>query len=711
MDALTTEIVPDLREAERFLALMAEATPVTFQTFDDRKGGGDGSLAEISTGDLERSADHLARLNSRGAGIFWMVNQGNGHGRRTENVTGVRAVFVDLDGAPLEPVLRAPLEPHAIVESSPRRWHAYWLVEGCGLDQFRPAQLALAKRFNGDTAVNDLPRVMRLPGFIHRKAAPFRSRIVELRHNQPYGFMALVAALRLDLANGKPSAPEISALKSALAPVSEGQRRNYLLKWAAQLNWRGMPAEAVDAAVRAENDRVCSPPLSNEEITPLVQDVLRRYSDQHGRDLAEAPEALALEDFYAFMPSHSYIFIPTRELWPPSSVNGRIAALEIDGKKIAPAAWLDHNRPVGQMIWHPHHPEIVEDRVLDAAGWVEHIGTRVFNLYRPPNLAMGDPFKAGLWIDHVNRIYPEAAAHIVWWLAHRIQRPGEKINHALVLGGAQGIGKDTLLEPVKAGVGPWNWNDISPTQMLGRFNGWCKAVVVRINEARDLGEHDRFAFYDHSKGYIAAPPDVIRCDEKNLREHAVANVMGVIITTNHKTDGIYLPADDRRHFVAWSDAERGNFDVEYWNRLYGWYANGGIGHVVAYLNAVDLSGFDAKAPPPKTTAFWAIVQAGEAPESAELRDVIDALGSPPAFTIQQLIDAATGASMFDIANELRDRKNRRATPHRLERVGYVPVRNPDADDGLFKVVCRRQVVYAKRGMSTADQIRAARTIG
>jgi hypothetical protein len=43
-----------------------------------------------------------------------------------------------------------------------------------------------------------------------------------------------------------------------------------------------------------------------------------------------------------------------------------------------------------------------------------------------------------------------------------VQRPQEKINHALVLGGAQGIGKDTLLEPVKRAVGPWNFEGVSP---------------------------------------------------------------------------------------------------------------------------------------------------------------------------------------------------------------------------------------------------------
>ena len=43
------------------------------------------------------------------------------------------------------------------------------------------------------------------------------------------------------------------------------------------------------------------------------------------------------------------------------------------------------------------------------------------------------------------------------WLAHRVQRPEDKINHALVLGGAMGIGKDTIIEPVKHAIGPWNF--------------------------------------------------------------------------------------------------------------------------------------------------------------------------------------------------------------------------------------------------------------
>ena len=66
-------------------------------------------------------------------------------------------------------------------------------------------------------------------------------------------------------------------------------------------------------------------------------------------------------------------------------------------------------------------------------------------------------------------------------------------------------------------------------------------------------------------------------------------------------DGLYLPSDDRRHYVAWSDSSREQFPADYWQQMYVWYAAGGDAHVAAYLRHKDLRGFDPKAPPPKTT--------------------------------------------------------------------------------------------------------------
>lgn len=420
---------------------------------------------------------------------------------------------------------------------------------------------------------------------------------------------------------------------------------------------------------------------------------------------------IKITDFYAHMPDHRYVYVPTRELWPAASVDGQVTDWPISpetGKPMRPSAYLDAERAVVQMTWCPGEPMVVAGRVVSNGGWIKQVGAQVFNLYREPPVQVGDPAAAGPWLDHLRRVYPDDARHIERWLAHRVQRPGEKINHALVLGGEQGIGKDTLLEPVKQAVGHWNWHDISPAQMLGRFNGWAKAVVVRVSEARDLGDVDRFKFYDHSKVYIAAPPDVIRVDEKHLREHAVFNVMGVVITTNHRTGGIYLPPDDRRHFVAWSEARRDEFAEAYWQQLYGWYRAGGSGHVAAYLRTLDLSKFDPKAPPPKTPAFCAIVDAGRAPEDSELVDVIEHAGNPDAMTLDAVIGNARAMRMDDLANDLADRKGRRAVPHKLERAGYVVVHNPDAKDGLWRVGGRRVAVYGSKLLSIAEQVRAAR---
>jgi hypothetical protein len=200
---------------------------------------------------------------------------------------------------------------------------------------------------------------------------------------------------------------------------------------------------------------------------------------------------------------------------------------------------------------------------------------------------------------------------------------------------------------------------------------------------------------------------MLRCDEKHVREYHVFNCVGLVFTTNHKSDGIYLPADDRRHFVAWSPLVREELDEGYFHRLWNWFAGGGIGHVTAYLRELDLSEFDPSAPPPKTPAFWDIVDASRAPEDAELADALDRLGNPDAVTLAAVVAATTDQ---EFAEWLGDRKNRRALPFRFEQCDYVPVRNDSHGDGLWVINGKRQVVYAKATLSLRDQIAAARRL-
>lgn len=164
-------------EALRWLSglFVGPADPVTWQTFSDK--GSDPSLARHFTGTLAACWGQLRQLNKQGAGVFAMVNEGDGRGRATRNVRRVRALFVDIDRAQKPPAVHLP---PSMVVSSGRGHHVYWAVTDCPLDRFKPLQKRLALKYASDSAVSDLPRVMRVAGFDHCKAAPRRVRLLQL---------------------------------------------------------------------------------------------------------------------------------------------------------------------------------------------------------------------------------------------------------------------------------------------------------------------------------------------------------------------------------------------------------------------------------------------------------------------------------------------------------------------------------------------------
>lgn len=180
---MIASLQPSLAAAHTFLCLLDPAEVFTFQTFDDKKTRKDNRLARVFHGTLDEHAAVLIKLQVQGAGVFVMVNRGDGvvyPGTKTcrtaRNVVAVRALIADLDGAPLGPVQDS--QPDIVVESSPDRWHAYWLTHDCPLAEFPKTQQRIAAKFGADPKVSDLPRVLRLPGFFHLKDRPFQTRMI-----------------------------------------------------------------------------------------------------------------------------------------------------------------------------------------------------------------------------------------------------------------------------------------------------------------------------------------------------------------------------------------------------------------------------------------------------------------------------------------------------------------------------------------------------
>lgn len=162
-----------LDEAEHFLGLLdPPATSFTFQTFDDDPVRSMRGLAAVIEGHLGHKL--LTENYGLGAGVFVTVNQTDGRGRTKSNIRRVRAVWVEDDSK--DAATRTfPIAPSIVVESSPGKRHFYWLVADLwpndrqGAADFDGVMRRMIADHGSDRGVKDISRVLRVPGFLHRK--------------------------------------------------------------------------------------------------------------------------------------------------------------------------------------------------------------------------------------------------------------------------------------------------------------------------------------------------------------------------------------------------------------------------------------------------------------------------------------------------------------------------------------------------------------
>lgn len=155
-------------EAKKFLNALSLENPSEvfhFQTFDDLKDSKRSSLARGLVGTLEQHFEELIQLNIKGAGVFVTVGKTEGPKRDANSIVKIRAVFADKDDGNFDSF---PIEPSILVQSKNGQ-HAYWITNEISITDFKSAQKRIINTLKTDISIHDLPRVMRLPGFYHRK--------------------------------------------------------------------------------------------------------------------------------------------------------------------------------------------------------------------------------------------------------------------------------------------------------------------------------------------------------------------------------------------------------------------------------------------------------------------------------------------------------------------------------------------------------------
>lgn len=154
-------------------------TPMSFRCLHDTDKGQPGHSYD---GTLAQLWHTFTAYQKSGWGVFVNVNElGNltdEHGKRLrtlENVESLRAHVVDIDGIDARQQYEAAAAwspaPSFAVESSPDRFHVYWVLSERYNDgqRYSAVQRRLRQSFNGDKSVIDPTRLLRLAGSYNLK--------------------------------------------------------------------------------------------------------------------------------------------------------------------------------------------------------------------------------------------------------------------------------------------------------------------------------------------------------------------------------------------------------------------------------------------------------------------------------------------------------------------------------------------------------------
>jgi hypothetical protein len=216
------------------------------------------------------------------------------------------------------------------------------------------------------------------------------------------------------------------------------------------------------------------------------------------------------------------------------------------------------------------------------------------------------------WLDHCCKLVPDASEleHIFDVMAFKVQHPEIKINHAVLHGGDQGSGKDTMWAPFIWSVcGPHlkNRGLLDNDTMSSQFGYALESEILILNELKEPDAKERRALANKLKPVIAAPPDMLSVNRKGLHPYQMANRMFVLAFSNDQVP-ISLDSQDRRWFCVWSHAPKMTPDAA--AKMWKWYAAGGFAAIGAWLHARDVAAFNPGAAPAMTEFKLNLVEHG-----------------------------------------------------------------------------------------------------
>lgn len=206
------------------------------------------------------------------------------------------------------------------------------------------------------------------------------------------------------------------------------------------------------------------------------------------------------------------------------------------------------------------------------------------------------------WLKHCTMLVPDSSErdHIFDVMAFKLQNPRLKINHAVLHGGDEGCGKDTMWAPfiwAVCGSHLKNRGIMDNNSVNSQWGYQLESEILLINELKEPDAAARRQLANQLKPIIAAPPEMLSINRKGLHPYQMANRVFVLAFSNDSVP-ISLASQDRRWFCVWSSAPR--MPSANAKKMWDWYQAGGFDAISAWLYARDVSQFNPSAPPEMT---------------------------------------------------------------------------------------------------------------
>jgi hypothetical protein len=220
--------------------------------------------------------------------------------------------------------------------------------------------------------------------------------------------------------------------------------------------------------------------------------------------------------------------------------------------------------------------------------------------------------KIASWLDHCRELVPEPEEleHLLNIMAFKLQHPELKINHAVLHGGDEGCGKDTMWAPFiwsVCGSHLKNRGIMDNNSINSQWGYQLESEILLINELKEPDASARRQLANQLKPIIAAPPEMLPINRKGLHPYQMANRLFVLAFSNDPVP-ISLASQDRRWFCVWSAT--GRMDSNKAKAMWDWYRHGGFESISAWLHARDVSKFNPSASPMMTEFKANLVEHG-----------------------------------------------------------------------------------------------------